>query len=70
MDDFSRRVSRVVRDFKAVRGLTNAVLADRLHVSVASVNAKLNGQRRWTLTDIQYLAQMGVRIPLYIGESA
>lgn len=64
VSDFQVLVSRVVRDAKVVHGWTNADLAAVLRVSSGSVNAKLNGVRRWTLDDVQRLSAVGVRIPL------
>lgn len=51
VSDFQVLVSRVVRDAKVIHGWTNADLTAVLGISSGSVNAKLNGVRRWTLDE-------------------
>ncbi|MCI7551636.1 MAG: hypothetical protein PUK40_05405 [Actinomycetaceae bacterium] len=63
MDDFGLLVSLSVRRFGESRGLSLRGLSSVLGYSYPTLVSKLNASRRWTVADLQRLADAGVALP-------
>ena len=64
MTDINRTVTALTRSYMAAHGLTQSSLAPLLGMAQQRLSARLRGETRWTLSDVDKLRAIGVDVRL------